>query len=192
MTPWNVACQAPLSTEFPKQEYWRGLPFPSLGDLPDPRIELVSLYCRHIVYCWATREALTICLLLCAQLLQSCPTLCNSMDRRLPGYSVHGIFPARILEWVAMPSHKGSSWPRDQTHITCVSCIGRWVLYQVSHQGICICLSAIILFIHLKLSISWWDRWGQIHIYHSLLFFLYPSDITIFRSFCFYYFCNLK
>ena len=154
--------------EFPKQEYWRGLPFPSPGDLPDPRIELVSPYCRLVVYCRATREALTIWLLLCAQLLQSCPTLCNSVDCRLPGYSVHGIFPARVLEWVSMPSHKGSSWPRDQTHITCVSCIGRWVLYQLSQQGRCICLSAIILFIHLTLSIEFLMRQMRPNSYISL------------------------
>ena len=39
MTPWTVACQAPLSMEFSRQEYWSGLPFPSLGDLPDPGFE---------------------------------------------------------------------------------------------------------------------------------------------------------
>ena len=38
-TPWAVACQAPLSMEFSKQEYWSGLPFPSPGDLPNPEIE---------------------------------------------------------------------------------------------------------------------------------------------------------
>ena len=38
-TPWTVACQAPLSTGFPRQEYWRGLPFPSPRDLPDPDVE---------------------------------------------------------------------------------------------------------------------------------------------------------
>ena len=38
-TPWTVACQAPLSIEFPRQEYWSGLPFPSSGDLPDPEIK---------------------------------------------------------------------------------------------------------------------------------------------------------
>jgi len=41
-TPWTVAHQAPLSMEFSKQEYWSELPFPSPGDLPDPRIELRS------------------------------------------------------------------------------------------------------------------------------------------------------
>ena len=39
MTPWTVACQAPLSMGFSRQEYWSGLPFPSPGDLPDPGIE---------------------------------------------------------------------------------------------------------------------------------------------------------
>ena len=39
MTPWTVACRAPLSTGFPRQKYWSGLPFPSPGDLPDPEIE---------------------------------------------------------------------------------------------------------------------------------------------------------
>ena len=36
--PWTVVCQASLSMGFPRQEYWSGLPFPSPGDLPDPRI----------------------------------------------------------------------------------------------------------------------------------------------------------
>ena len=41
-TPWTVAQQAPLSMEFPRQEYWSGLPFPSPGNLPDPGIEPAS------------------------------------------------------------------------------------------------------------------------------------------------------
>ena len=41
--PWTVAHQSPLSTRFPKQEYWSGLPFPPPGDLPDLGIELTSL-----------------------------------------------------------------------------------------------------------------------------------------------------
>ena len=41
-TPWTVAFQAPLSIEFPRQEYFVGLPFPSLGDLPHPGTELLS------------------------------------------------------------------------------------------------------------------------------------------------------
>ena len=47
-----------------------------------------------------------------AKLLQSCPTLCDSMDYSPLGFSVHGILQARILEWVAMPSSRDSSQPR--------------------------------------------------------------------------------
>ena len=42
-TPWTVACQAPPSMGFSRQEYWSGVPLPSLGDLPDPGIEPMSL-----------------------------------------------------------------------------------------------------------------------------------------------------
>ena len=41
-TPWTVACQAPLSMGFPRQEYWSGLPFPSSGDLSDEGIDPIS------------------------------------------------------------------------------------------------------------------------------------------------------
>ena len=44
---------------------------------------------------------------------QSCPTLCNPVDCGPPGSSVHGIFQARILEWVAISFSRGPSWPRD-------------------------------------------------------------------------------
>ena len=49
---------------------------------------------------------------------QFCPTLRNVMDYSLPGSSVHGILQIRILEWIAMPSSRGSSWPRDWTSIS--------------------------------------------------------------------------
>ena len=52
------------------------------------------------------------------KLLQSCLTLYNPMDQSPSGSSVHGILQARILEWAAMPSSRGSSWPRDQTHVS--------------------------------------------------------------------------
>ena len=50
------------------------------------------------------------------------------MDCSLPGSSLHGIPPERILEWVAIISSRGSSQPRDQTHTSYVSCIGRQAL----------------------------------------------------------------
>ena len=48
-------------------------------------------------------------------------TFCNDMDCSLPGFSVHGILQARILEWVAMPSSRGSSEPRKQTQVSCTA-----------------------------------------------------------------------
>ena len=54
---------------------------------------------------------------------QLCPILCDSMECSLSGSSVHGVFPARILEWVAISSSRGYSWPRDQTRIACISYI---------------------------------------------------------------------
>ena len=53
-----------------------------------------------------------------AKVIQSCPTLCDPMDCRLPGFSVHGILQARILEWVAYPFSRGYSQPRNQTLVS--------------------------------------------------------------------------
>ena len=52
---------------------------------------------------------------------QWCPTLCDAMDCSLPGSSVHGIFQARILEWVAIPFSRRSSQPRNQTQVSCIA-----------------------------------------------------------------------
>ena len=61
--------------------------------------------------------------------------LCDTMDYNPPGFSVHGILQARILEWIVMPSSRGSFWPRDRTHVSYVSCIGRHVLYHQWRLG---------------------------------------------------------
>ena len=60
-------------------------------------------------------------LCMCAQSLQSCPTLCNPLDCNPANSSVHEILQARILEWVAIPFCRGSSQPRDQTCISCIA-----------------------------------------------------------------------
>ena len=56
-------------------------------------------------------------------LTQLCPTLCDPVDCSLPVFSVHGIFQAGILEVGAISFSRGSSQPRDQTQVSCVSCI---------------------------------------------------------------------
>ena len=109
-TPWAVAHQVPLSMEFSRQEYWSGLPFPPPGDLPDPGMEPRFPACRQIPYHLSHQG--------------------SPMDCDLPGFSAHGIFQARILEWGAISYCRRSSWPRDQTWVSCVSCIGRQSLYH--------------------------------------------------------------
>ena len=78
----------------------------------------------HIFYCllfWLRCvTSLTVSVLVCLA-TQSCLTVCHPMDGSLPGSSVHGILQARILEWVAMPSSRGSSQPRDRTQVSCIA-----------------------------------------------------------------------
>ena len=70
------------------------------------------------------RDARSVCLV-----AQSCPTLCDPMDCSPLGFSVHGIFQARIPLWVATAFSRVTSWPRDWT---CISCTGRQILYKLT------------------------------------------------------------
>ena len=100
----TVACQTPLSIGFSKQEYWSELPFPTPWNLPGPGIKpesLISCIGRWILYHWRNER---VCLV-----IQLCLTLCERIDCSLPDSSVHGILQAEILEWVAIPSSRGSS-----------------------------------------------------------------------------------
>ena len=63
----------------------------------------------------------------CCSVTKLCLTLWDPMDCNPPGFPGHGISQTRTLEWVAISSSRGSSWPRDQTP---ASCIGRWILYH--------------------------------------------------------------
>ena len=77
----------------------------------------------HLTYMTSYKAVTMICYLRTGwcmhyKLFQSCPTLCDLMDCSPPSSSVHGILQARILEWVAMPCSRGSSQPKDQTHIS--------------------------------------------------------------------------
>ena len=121
LPPWTVAHQAPLCMEFSRQEYLSGLPFPSPGDLPYPvsNPRLLSLRNRqgdslppsHLgspCWRWVSEGVKSL----------NCVRLCNPMDCRLPGSSLHGILQARILEWVAISFSRGSSWLRDRTRVS--------------------------------------------------------------------------
>ena len=63
-----------------------------------------------------------VCVCVCImKVFQSCSALCDPMDHSMPGSSVHKIFQARILNWVASPFCRESTWPRDQTQVSCIA-----------------------------------------------------------------------
>ena len=66
---------------------------------------------------------------------QSCLTFRDPMDYSPPGFSVHVIFQERILEWAAISYSRGSSQPRDWSHISCISCFGRWIFTTITWSG---------------------------------------------------------
>ena len=81
---------------------------------------------------WIYLFILNLFILSESEVAQSCPALCNPMDYSLSGSSVHGIFRAKVLEWVAISFSIGSSWPRDRTQVY-LHC--RRILYHLSHLG---------------------------------------------------------
>ena len=121
VTPWTVACQAPVSLGFSRQEYCSWLPFPSPGNLADPGIKLGShlLHCRQIRYQLSYKGSQKV------KVAQLCPTLCDPMDS-----TVHALLQARILEWVAFPFTRGSSTQRWNPGVP--HC--RRILYLLSHK----------------------------------------------------------
>ena len=84
---------------------------------------------------------------------QSCLTLCNPMDCDPSecGSSVHGIFQARILEWVATSSSTESFWTRDQTHVSWISYIGRQILYPYATWEAYPCATVLLSVLFLSL-----------------------------------------
>ena len=72
----------------------------------------IHLWLTHVVV-WKKRKKVLV--------IQSCPTCCHPMDCSLPRSCVHRTLQARILEWVAIPFSRGSSWPRDRTQVSCIA-----------------------------------------------------------------------
>ena len=81
---------------------------------------------------WATREAL---MLVYSEVAQSCPTLSDPMDCSPPGSSVHGIFQARILEWVTISFSRRPSQPRDRTQVPRIA--GRCFIVWATREVLC-------------------------------------------------------
>ena len=99
-------------------------------------IDSLSVYCFSLCF-------LLCCLCMC-WVAQSCPTLSNATDWSPPGSCIHGIFQARILEWVATSYSRGSSQPRDWSHVSYISCIDYSPLWHLGSPkliiGLCFCI----------------------------------------------------
>ena len=88
----------------------------------------------------------------CVLVAQLCLTLCEFMDCRLPGSSVHGILQAKILEWTFMTFYRGSSWPRDQT--LAFLFVGRFFTIWATQEALDICVHLCYLNVLLKISLK--------------------------------------
>ena len=117
-TPWTIACQAPLSMRIPRQESWSELPFPPLGDLPDPGMERPSPALAG--WFFATEPHAKPSSVYLHSSLRCIQLFCDPVDWGLPGSSVHGTLQARRLEWAAIPCPRGSSWPGERTRVSCL------------------------------------------------------------------------
>ena len=82
-----------------------------------------------VCMCVCVCDYVCVCVTMCVQLLSSL-TLCDPMDYNLPGFSAHGVFQARIAEWVAISCSRGSSRPRDQTFVSWICCTGSQIPYH--------------------------------------------------------------
>ena len=93
------------------------------------KLILYKYICYLYVYLWHINILRHLHLYMKGVCVQLCLTYCDSRDCSLSGSAVHGISQARILEWAAISSSRGSSWPRDQTSLSYICSIGRQILY---------------------------------------------------------------
>ena len=99
-----------------------------------------------------------LCVCVCVLIAQLCLTLCDPMDCSPPGSSICRILQARILEWIAIPFSKRSSWPRDQTHVSCVADRFFTACHTREAHSLCLCYEKLstllkdLSFLHLHLS----------------------------------------
>ena len=122
VTSWTAACQAPLFMEFPGQEHWSRLTF-----LPPINSVCVCVCMCELSHVW----------------------LFGTPWTELLGSSGHGIFQARILEWLPLLTPGNLPNPGIETEF--VSCIGRWILYQLCHLEVGRCFSSPFLKLSSKL-----------------------------------------
>ena len=122
---------------------------------------------------------------------QSCPTLCNPIDCSPPGSSIHGILQVRILEWISIPSSRGSSQTRDQTLVSCITgtLLTIWATYMLDYNESSIYKFTQTLYTECKPSKlnSKWVRVPKVRFvtiintlqWHQKQRRVYPSDMIV-------------
>ena len=113
LQPHGCSCQAPLSMTIFQARILKWVAMPSSRGSSQPRdgIQVDSLPSEPL-------GKPQLCYVKESEVAQSCPILCDPMDCSLSGSSVHGIFQARVLEWIAVSFSGGSSRPRNQTRVS--------------------------------------------------------------------------
>ena len=129
--------------------------------------------------CWPETAINNIVNQLC-EVAQLCPTLCHPWECKLPG-SVHGIFQARVLEWLAISFSRESSWPRDWTWVFCIA--RRRFTIRVTRETPIQNVSGVKK--KLKES-NYWYNW--IYLPYLLLFSLLPLFLFMFMSNTFFFY----
>ena len=127
-TPCTAVCQAPLSMGILQARILEWVAMPSSRGSSQPKNwTQISCIAGRFFTNWATES----------EVAQLCLTLCDPIDCSPPWSSVHGIFQARILEWVAISFSRGTSRPRDQTRVSRIvgRCFTIWATReaQLSH-----------------------------------------------------------
>ena len=122
-----------------------------------------------------------------------CPTLCDPMDCSLPGSSVHGIFQASVLEWVAISFSRGSSWPGNRTQVSRI--VGRRFTIWATREALKVWSRVITRsdfhFTKIMLALLCRCHWGRLsegmwrdQLDESLSFCLTPSQLgSVVQSF---------
>ena len=150
-SPWQASCDW--------SRLWQVTGFPE--SLKTGHNCAMIIYFCICTYCWVCGQPYCQKLHLDANCIRqvcvcarSYPSLCDPMDYILLGSSVHGIFQARILEWITISFSGGSSWPRNQTRVSWVSCIGRAIIYHCATWEACI-KHAYALFVEILDLLMW-------------------------------------
>ena len=105
---------------------------PETRPFPKPPLFHTHLASSHV---FQSAVIIQLQIHMCAWSLQSCPIQCIPMDCSPPGFSVHGILQARILEWVVLSSSRRSSWPRGQTFIPSLLCVLNWQMGSIPPES---------------------------------------------------------